>query len=43
MVGFKQGLSKGVFMELGDVGIYSKGRSDLILKDSEILIRSCKN
>jgi hypothetical protein len=39
---FKQGLSKGVFAELGDVGIYSKGRSDLILKDSEILIRSAK-
>ena len=39
---FKQNLSKGVFAELQDVGIYSKGRSDLILKDNEILIRSAK-
>ncbi len=31
-----------MFAELQDVGIYSKGRSDLILKDNEILIRSAK-
>ncbi len=39
---FKSNLSKGVFAELEDVGIYSKGRSDIILKDNEILIRSAK-
>ena len=39
---FKSNLSKGVFAELEDVGIYAKGRSDIILKDNEVLIRSAK-
>jgi hypothetical protein len=39
---FRQSLSKGVFAELSDVGIYAKGRSDIILKDNEVLIRSSK-
>jgi hypothetical protein len=39
---FNNKLSKGVFAEPGDVGIYSQGRSDIILKDDEILIRSMK-
>jgi hypothetical protein len=34
--------SKGVFAEPQDIGIYSKGRSDIILKDGEILIRAVK-
>lgn len=35
-------LSKGVFAEPQDFALYSKGRSDIILKDSEVLIRSRK-
>ena len=34
--------SKGVFAEPQDIGIYSKGRSDIILKDGEVLIRAVK-
>jgi hypothetical protein len=34
--------SKGVFAESQDIGIYSKGRSDIILKDGEVLIRAVK-
>ena len=34
--------SKGVFAEPKDIGIYSKGRSDIILKDNEVLIRAVK-
>ena len=39
---YRNKLSKGVFAEPGDIGIYSQGRSDIILKDDEILIRSLK-
>lgn len=34
--------TKGVFAEPEDFGLYSKGRSDIILKDTEILLRSKK-
>jgi hypothetical protein len=34
--------TKGVFAEPKDYGIYSKGRSDIILKDNEVLLRSKK-
>ncbi len=34
--------TKGVFAEPNDIGLYSKGRSDIILKDNEVLIRSKK-
>jgi hypothetical protein len=39
---YKNVLSKGVFAEPGDIGLYSQGRSDIILKDDEVLIRSMK-
>ena len=39
---FFNSLSKGVFAEPEDFALYSKGRSDIILKDSEVLIRSRK-
>jgi hypothetical protein len=34
--------TKGVYAEPKDYGIYSKGRSDIILKDNEVLLRSKK-
>jgi hypothetical protein len=34
--------TKGVMSEVEDVGIYSKGRSDIILKDTEIILRARK-
>lgn len=34
--------SRGVFAEPSDIGIYSKGRSDIILKDGEVLLRAVK-
>ena len=34
--------SKGVFAEPEDIGIYSKGRSDIILKDNEVILRAVK-
>jgi len=40
--GFFDELTKGVFAEPEDYALYSKGRSDIILKDTEILLRSKK-
>jgi len=40
--GFFNSLTKGVFAEPEDYALYSKGRSDIILKDTEILLRSKK-
>jgi hypothetical protein len=40
--GFYNSLTKGVFAEPEDYALYSKGRSDIILKDTEILLRSKK-
>lgn len=34
--------TKGVMAEVEDYGIYSKGRSDIILKDTEIILRAKK-
>ena len=34
--------TKGVMAEVEDIGIYSKGRSDIILKDTEIILRARK-
>jgi hypothetical protein len=39
---FKNKLSKGVFAEREDFGIYGKGKSDIIIKDTEVLIRANK-
>jgi len=40
--GYFNSLTKGVFAEPEDFALYSKGRSDIILKDTEILLRSKK-
>jgi len=40
--GYFNELTKGVFAEPEDYALYSKGRSDIILKDTEILLRSKK-
>lgn len=40
--GYFVGLTKGVFAEPEDYALYSKGRSDIILKDTEILLRARK-
>jgi len=34
--------TKGVMAEVEDVGLYSKGRSDIILKDTEVILRARK-
>ncbi len=39
---FKNKLSKGVFAEREDFGIYGKGKSDIVIKDTEVLIRANK-
>ena len=39
---FKNKKSEGVFANKEDIGIYSKGRSDIILKDTEVLLRAAK-
>jgi hypothetical protein len=39
---FRNKKSEGVFANKEDIGIYSKGRSDIILKDTEVLIRAAK-
>lgn len=40
--GFFNKSTKGVMAEVKDVGIYSKGRSDIILKDTEVILRAKK-
>jgi hypothetical protein len=39
---FKNKLSQGVFADRKDFGIYGKGKSDIIIKDTEVLIRANK-
>lgn len=40
--GFFNTSTKGVMAEVNDFGIYSKGRSDIILKDTEVILRAKK-
>jgi hypothetical protein len=40
--GYFNSSTKGVMAEVEDVGLYSKGRSDIILKDTEVILRARK-
>jgi hypothetical protein len=40
--GYFNSSTKGVMAEVEDLGIYSKGRSDIILKDTEVILRAKK-
>lgn len=40
--GYFNTATKGVMAEVDDFGIYSKGRSDIILKDTEVILRAKK-